>query len=167
MKNNILSLSLLLISGAMFGQETFADTSFIREAALGGLKEVKLGQLALSRGLTKEAKSLGEMMLTDHSKASKELQSLVGKKMRLPVMLDKSAQKEYDDLAKKSGHDFDETYAEMMVDDHEKDLKKFRKEASDGKDATVRAWAEKLVPTLEHHLEMSKQTKEALEKTKK
>ena len=43
-----------------------------------------------------------------------------------------------------------------MVDDHEKDVEEFRKASQDLKDPDLRAWANKTLPVLEHHLAMAK-----------
>jgi len=43
-----------------------------------------------------------------------------------------------------------------MVKDHTKDVSAFKKEAKDGKDPDVKAWASKTLPTLEDHLKMAK-----------
>jgi putative membrane protein len=44
-----------------------------------------------------------------------------------------------------------------MVKDHEKAVKLFSKESSSGKDAELKAFATKTLPTLQHHLEMARQ----------
>jgi putative membrane protein len=43
----------------------------------------------------------------------------------------------------------------------------FQKEATDGKDADIKAWAAKTVPTLDMHLDMAKKTKDIVDKQKK
>jgi putative membrane protein len=47
-----------------------------------------------------------------------------------------------------------EMTSEKMVKDHKKDIAAFEKEAKDGEDADVKAWAEKTLPTLNEHLKM-------------
>lgn len=139
------------------------DTKFAVAAADGGMLEVQLGQLAQTNGANAQVKQLGQMMIDDHSKANEELKATAAQKnITLPATLSEKSQKEYDDLSKKTGADFDKAYASLMVDDHEKDIDEFKKEASDGKDADLKAWAAGKVPTLEHHLEMAKSTKDAV-----
>jgi putative membrane protein len=46
-----------------------------REAAQGGLAEVKLGQLAQSEGSSQAVKDFGQRMVTDYSKANDQLKS--------------------------------------------------------------------------------------------
>lgn len=142
------------------------DEAFVKEAAEGGVMEVKLGELAKSKGSSQEIKTLGQHMFTDHSKANEELKALAAKKnMVLPTGLSKEGQKNYDELSKKSGEDFDKAYAKMMVEDHEKDIKKFKKEAEKGEDPEFKSWASKTLPTLEHHLDMAKKAHDNLKNT--
>jgi putative membrane protein len=44
-----------------------------------------------------------------------------------------------------------------MVSDHVKDIAAFKMEAKSGKDAEIKAWAAKTLPTLEEHLRMARQ----------
>jgi len=156
MKKNILILAAVICSSAVNAQSN-RDKDFAKEAAEGGLLEVKLGELAKSRGTTAAVRDLGDQMVTDHSKANNELKTLVASKnIPVPTTLSEKAQKCYDKLAKKEGKAFDKAYTHSMVKDHKKDLCKFKKEAKKGDDAELKSWAANKVPTLEHHKEMSK-----------
>jgi len=134
------------------------DETFVKEAAEAGMMEVKLGELAQSKGQSQDIKTLGQHMVTDHTKANEELKALAAKKsMVLPTGLSKEGQTKYDELSKKTGQEFDKAYAKMMVDDHEKVISKFKKESEKGEDQDFKSWAAKTLTTLEHHLAMSKQ----------
>jgi putative membrane protein len=52
-----------------------------------------------------------------------------------------------------SGDAFDREYVNMMVKDHEKDVKEFEKASTNAKDSDVRAFATKTLPTLREHLQ--------------
>lgn len=132
------------------------DKSFADAAAKGGMMEVMLGQLAATNASSSTVKNLGAMMVKDHSKANDELKqwaSTVG--YTLPTSMDANQQKMVDDLKMKKGADFDKAYTDMMVSDHKKDVAAFKEEASKGTEATLKSWAGKTVPTLEHHLSES------------
>ena len=60
-------------------------------------------------------------------------------------------------IAKKDGAAFDAAFKTKMVADHEKVIKLFTTESTSGKDADLKAFATKTLPTLKHHLEMAKQ----------
>jgi putative membrane protein len=139
------------------------DAEWAVKAADGGMEEVALGKLAEKMGTNPKVKELGKMMVEDHTKANDELKALAAKKnITLPAAMSEERQKECDDLAKKTGADFDREYTKMMVDDHEDDIDKFQSEADHGKDADVKAWAAGKVPVLQHHLEMAKAARDAV-----
>ena len=51
------------------------DSSFVMEAAIGGLMEVQSGQIAPANAQNQRVKDFGAMMVTDHGKANDELKS--------------------------------------------------------------------------------------------
>jgi putative membrane protein len=53
---------------------------------------------------------------------------------------------------------------DMMVEDHEKDIKLFEKEANEGKDEELKMWASMMLATLRKHLEMAKGTESMVKK---
>jgi len=135
------------------------DKKFVDCALHDGMMEVKLGELAQSNASSAEVKNLGKHMIDDHTKAGNELKAMAERK-RLPVpsALTEKQQKAYDKLAQKKGTDFDKAYSHCMVKDHKKAICKFKKEAKKGDDSELKTWADKIVPTLEHHKHMSEQT---------
>ncbi len=148
-------ISSLLALGA-FAADPKNDHQFVEDAAGGGLAEVKLSQLAVDRSSNATVKDFAQTMVTEHTKANDELRSLAdGRTLMLPTELPKNAQKTWDDLNNLSGDKFDKAYADVLVDDHKKTVKLFEKEAKHGEDATLKAWAAKTLPTLQHHLEMA------------
>jgi putative membrane protein len=130
------------------------DAKFAVEAANGGMAEVALGKLAQGKATNPKVKEFADMMVADHTKANDELMALAKtKNITLPDVVGTDEQKAMDDLSKKSGKDFDKAYVDMMVDDHKKDVGKFEDASKNAKDADVRAFAAKTLPTLRTHLE--------------
>jgi putative membrane protein len=143
------------------------DTEFAVNAADGGLYEVQLGQLAVANASSEQVKKFGQSMIDDHGKANEELKTTAQQKnISIPSALSEKKQKKYDDLAQKKGADFDKDYIDMMVSDHKDDIDAFEKEAKDGKDPDLKAWASNKLPTLRHHLEMAKEAQDALKNEK-
>ena len=58
-------------------------------------------------------------------------------------------------MSKLSGEAFDRAYMQAMLADHRKDVAEFRTESSSGRDADVKSWASKTLPTLEEHLKLA------------
>jgi putative membrane protein len=147
---------------------TESDRKFIMEAAQANMLEVKLGELAQTHSQTDKVKVLGDHMITDHSKAGAELKELAAKKgVVVPTDLDEDGKKVYNKLVNKQGEDFDKEYTKCMVKDHKKDIGKFKKEADKGDDTELKAWAQKTLPTLEHHKTMSEEACKAVKEEKK
>lgn len=130
-----------------------ADEDFMKEAAAGGMMEVELGKLAQQNGGSQKVKDFGSMMVKDHSNANDALKKLAASKnVSLPTAMDDKTKKEMDMLKSKKGADFDKAYVDMMVEDHKKDVEKFKMESKMAKDEDVKAFATKTLPTLEKHL---------------
>lgn len=133
------------------------DSTFVLEAASGGLMEVTLGKLAATNASSAEVKKFGAQMVTDHSAANNELMAIAAtKNITVPANPAEKHQKHIDELKTKKGAEFDKAYMRMMVEDHEEDVSKFEKEATDGGDADVKAFAASKVPILKSHHEMAK-----------
>ena len=132
------------------------DRAFIMEAAQGGMKEVQMGKLAQQKGQSDGVKQFGQRLEQDHGKANDELKQIAQKlNVSLPDALDKKHQGQVDKFQKLSGAEFDRQFAKAMVDDHQGDIKKFRKEADKGKNPELKQFASQTVPTLEEHLKMA------------
>ena len=133
-----------------------ADRNFVMKAARGGLAEVEFGRLAAEKASNPDVKQFGQKMVDDHSKANDELKTIAQQKgIDLPTDLDAKDKATRDHLAKLSGDAFDRAYMRDMVKDHKTDVSEFRKESQSGKDADIKAFAGKTLPTLEEHLKMA------------
>ncbi|TDG36969.1 DUF4142 domain-containing protein [Pedobacter changchengzhani] len=129
------------------------DAKFATSAAVGGMAEVAMAKLALEKSTNAKIKAFATMMVTDHGKANEELMVIAKtKNITLPTMVDADHQKKMDELAKKSGMDFDKEYVETMVDGHKSALKLMQDEAKDGMDPELKVFAGKTVPVVDGHL---------------
>ncbi|GAB3566393.1 hypothetical protein GCM10027578_15170 [Spirosoma luteolum] len=130
------------------------DAEFAVKAANGGMMEIEAGRLAQEKGMSPAVKEFGAMMVKDHSAASDELKSIaMSKNITLPATLGEDMQKHIDELAKLSGKEFDKKYVDMMVDDHEDDVKEFEKAGENAKDPELKAFAAKTAGVVKGHLE--------------
>jgi putative membrane protein len=146
-------------------KDTRKDADFAVAAADGGMLEVQLGQLAVSKGTSEAVKKFGQSMIDDHSKANEELKTLAAERgITLPTALSEKNQKNYNDLSEKSGAEFDKAYTKFMVDDHKEDIDEFKKEAEHGSDPDLKSWAAGKIAVLEHHLSMAEQARDAVDK---
>lgn len=135
-----------------------SDQKFLKKAIDGSVTEISSARHVVQAGSNPEVKSYAQQLVTDHTKASEDLQKLAQQK---GVSYDPQMKGDHkdmvDDLSKLAGAQLDKKYTKEMVDDHEKDVKDFRDAAKDVKDPDLRAWAQKQVPILETHLTKAKE----------
>jgi len=132
-----------------------ADIKFADKAAIGGMAEVALGNLALQKTSNQKIKDFANMMVTDHTKANNELMGIAkAKNISLPAAVDAEHQQKMDDLSKLSGADFDKAYVNAMVAGHKSTLTLMRNEAASGKDADLKKFADKTSAVVQMHTEM-------------
>jgi putative membrane protein len=152
----ILSLLLGLGQTAVAQEKTRAghtDQTFVHMASSGGLAEVQLGQLATERAASPDVKQFGQRMVTDHSKANKELAKIAqDKNMPVATELDPKHRALTDKLGQLQGAAFDREYLLGQVADHEETIALFKTQIKEGKDADLTTFASETLPTLEDHL---------------
>jgi putative membrane protein len=130
------------------------DKTFIQEAGAGNLAEAELGQLAEQKGATPAVKEFGRWMYTDHGlTANKWLAAILREEHEnfQPTLTAEQKQLKQK-LEGLSGTQFDRQYVEHMVQDHEKTIPAFEKEAKEGHNPMIKAYAEDVTPVLQQHL---------------
>lgn len=129
------------------------DVEFMEQAAISGMFEIEAAKLATSRGTHPDIRSFAEMMVSDHQKLDQDLKALAKRKnVTLPSTLDEDHREKLAELSEAAkGEEFDQKYAEMMVDGHDKTVETFEDTADDAVDSEVKALAAKGLPTLKMH----------------
>jgi putative membrane protein len=141
-----------LAAQAQTGTTDTATMNFIKQASVGGMKEVKTGKLAEKKASNSSVRSFGSMMVTDHTKANNQLMKLVrAKGYNVPMP---SASETAPDamLTNASGSTFDKDYVTMMIKDHQKTIALFQNAANNSSDPAIKAFAKQTLPVLQHHL---------------
>ena len=136
---------------------------FTKDAAQGGLFEVKAGAIAEKNAASQDVKDFGKMMVEDHTQLNQQLQALAAKKnVPLPSDITNSQQDDTTKLSKKTGSEFDKDYISMMVKDHEKDIDAFKKAADKVTDPDYKNLITGAIPTLQKHLDAAKKIQDKL-----
>lgn len=143
-----------------------ADAAFLKQAAQNGHAEIEGSKLALTKGTHAQVKAFAQQMIDDHTKASKELSALAADKgVEVPTEPSIAQRAKLKLLEQRDGDSFDRHYAESIgVAAHEDTVKLFKKAAQEAKDADVKAFATKTLPTLEQHLQHARDLKAATDK---
>lgn len=138
----------------------------VTEIADGGMYEVQLATMALTKATSARVKEFAQMMVDDHTKANTELKAMASKKnIILPDVMSEKTQKKYYDLEQKEkGNEFDKEFIDQMVKDHKEDIDNFEDLAEDTKDSELQTWASGKLPALKHHLEEAQRIQDELKK---
>lgn len=151
----------------MLGGDKDHDMDFMDKAAYGGLMEVELGQYAQQNAQDARVKNFGAMMVRDHSKANNELKALAASKnITLPTALDDKHMDRINEIKEKRGFEFDKEYMAEMVDDHHDDVDQFKKQAEDGNDSDIKAFAANTLSILLMHQDSAKNIKNYIDNRK-
>jgi putative membrane protein len=134
------------------------DRDFVTKAAMSGMKEVQLSQIAAQSASNDAVRQFAQRMVTDHTQANQQLMQLASSKgATLPATPDQKVSNEAAKLQGLSGAAFDKQYLkEAGVSEHEKAVSLFERQASSGSDPDLRAFATAQLPTLRQHLEMAR-----------
>ncbi|HEY3453930.1 MAG TPA: DUF4142 domain-containing protein [Bryobacteraceae bacterium] len=129
------------------------DQDFVNLAAQTDMTEAHLGQLAQAQGDSQAVKDLGQMLATDHTTDYSQLGMIATKAgLTVPKGTDAKHDKMIAPFEKLKGKMFDRRYTQTMVKGHQEAIAAYKKEASDGQNADIKAYAQQTLPTLEKHL---------------
>lgn len=139
------------------------DADFAVKAADASLAEVELGKLALEKATDQRVKDFAQKMISDHQKANDELMTIATRlNITLPPVISEDHVDKQRRLRDKSGEAFEEDYIDLMVKDHDRAVSLFEDAASDAKNADLRAFASKTLPTLKMHLEEARTLRDSI-----
>ena len=135
-----------------------ADSGMLTDLVEANRAEISAGKLALEKSQNADIKKFAQMMVDDHSKALTEVEALAQtKNVKLPDGIGAVHKTKEVALKALSGNTFDNQYAKRAgLGDHESTVKLLKKIQADSKDADLKALATKMLPTVEHHLEMAR-----------
>jgi putative membrane protein len=135
-----------------------ADVKFVKTEAAAGSAELKIAELGVQKAERADVKAFAEMLVTDHTHANKELNALATEKgVEVSAVIDPKHAGEFQKLEKAAKADFDKEFLAEMISGHKKCVSNFEEAAKDAKNADVKAWAEKTLPTLKAHLAKAKE----------
>jgi predicted outer membrane protein len=132
-----------------------ASQAFLKKAIEGNYAEVQMGQLAQNNAQNDDVKKYGKMLSDDHSAANQKALDAASKLgVTAPTEASAKQKSDYEKMSKLTGAAFDRMFARHMVEDHQKDLAGYKKEAKQ-KDAGGE-YASSEIDVLQKHLDAAK-----------
>ncbi|HEY0681340.1 MAG TPA: DUF4142 domain-containing protein [Steroidobacter sp.] len=151
----LLIAALSTASTAALGADAISAADFAKKAGAAGAAEVEMGKLGAQKATDAQVKAFAQKMVTDHTKANKELMAAAKSKgLEVPTepgLMHKGMKEKFE--AQEADRDFNHDFMQQMVRDHEATVELFQTAANDSTlDPDLRALAKKTLPTLEQHL---------------
>jgi putative membrane protein len=140
------------------GRMNTVDQIVLRQAALGGMTEVQLGQLAAQRASSDAVKQFANRMVEDHGKSNQRVTRLAkAGGVPLPKEPDPDQKAVRAQLEKLSGPSFDVAYMASQVGDHQKTAHLLEHAITGGQNPDTKAFATDTLPVVLKHLEQARQ----------
>ncbi|MDG4882712.1 DUF4142 domain-containing protein [Mesorhizobium sp. WSM4884] len=148
------SLAFAVVSLAFPAVAADSAQTFVDKAAVGGLFEVDSSKLAQNRAKDQQVKIFAERMVADHSAANEKLKKIASEqKLQVPAQPDAAHQSDLEKL-QNTTTGFDQPYVEMQRSAHADAVNLFQSYARDGDNASLKAFAAGILPTLKTHQDM-------------
>lgn len=138
---------------------TPSTPDFVKEAAQSDLFEIQSSQLAEQKSDDAATKSFAQKMVTDHTKTTNDIKSMVSggklKGVELPTDMASSQKSMLDKLKGLNGKDFTKQYHSDQVSGHKDAVSLFERYDKGGDNPELKDWANKTLPTLRDPLKMA------------
>jgi putative membrane protein len=132
------------------------DKEFMMSAAHSDQNEIQLSKMALTKGVSADAKTLANQMIADHTKSTANLKPIALKAgVTLPADMDAEHKALAPTMAKLTGKEFETKYLAQMVTDHQKTANTLAAHKAMTKNTALSGWITTTLPVVEQHLSMS------------
>jgi putative membrane protein len=116
--------------------------------------EIAAGKLAQEKGQSKDVKSFGKTLVTDHSAADKKVMALA-KEEKIDLPAEAPPPGKMDMLKNAPAADFDKMFASHMLEDHKKDIAEAKEARESTTDPKLKALLASTIPVLEKHRDIA------------
>jgi len=144
-------------SGISLVEDEVAD--FLIKSADARMMDAQVGLLAIEKGSNSMIRDFGQRMMNDHSVLLEKIKKLaIQRNISLPDQISHRKVDVHRNLSDEDGREFDRTFIKMIIADHERDLKLFKK-AADYNDPDVSAFAKRYLSLIQADLQKIKKIK--------
>lgn len=140
------------------------DRKFVEKAAIGGMAEVQMGQLASQRAQSQAAREFANRMIADHTPANQRLMSLArSMNVETPAELDFKHRRMMKKLERADAAEVDREYIKSQVKAHEQMIELMEKQMESGENQQLKQYASEMLPVLREHLQMAQRIEQQLQ----
>jgi putative membrane protein len=161
------ALALLLAGGAARAADTSETATVLGKLHHSNQMEIDMGKLAQEKGMSKEVKSYGKTLVTDHTAADKKVTALAKQeKIELTATMPPMAGDKMAQLKTATGAEFDKAFARDMLEDHTKDVDEAKAARDKTTDPKLKSLLTSTIPVLEKHREIAQKLVDTLGSSK-
>jgi putative membrane protein len=173
LRRNFITTALLVVAAAAIGgceqnmndlggkpspELPIGESHFMKVIANANQQQVQLNKIALKRSQNSQVRQYAQLVMDDHIRFQDQLQSLASSKgAELPKVLGNMEQGMVNDLASTTDSSFDKTYIDHEITALQDEVNTANAEAMNGADLDLKAFAQKILPTLQHHVVLAKE----------
>jgi predicted outer membrane protein len=129
---------------------------FLKDTAAAGRFETEASRLALSKSSNAGIRSFAATLINHHTSVSNELVHMRHVRGMAPPMLANDQRKTLNRLARLQGAKFDREFMEEVgIRTQHEDVQAFEKARLNTRDPQLKAWIERMLPTLRYHMTMA------------
>jgi putative membrane protein len=161
MKTIVVALAALIAVGSIAVAQQKAPaktTALAKKVAVANAFAIKSSELAAEQSQSSDVKSFAQQMIAYHTKAGQEFQSaLQAAKIPPPPRQELNAKQKaaLSKLRALRGAAFDKAYLSGQLKGHKEAVSLFRSYAKSGRTPELKQFAERMLPTLERHMQMA------------
>jgi putative membrane protein len=144
---------------ASAAQVSAQDREFVMRAAQSGMAEVEASRAAVSKATSEEVRSFAQQMVRDHTATNEELMRIArAKGLQVTPQLDAEHRGKLDAMQALPPEEFERAYTQDMgVRAHQEAIELYERQAREGTDPDLRAFASRTLLALRQHLAMAEQ----------
>lgn len=136
---------------------------FVVNAAKGNMGEAMMGETAKEKATSDSVRQFAEKLAQDHQKANEQLKTIA---KETDIQWPSDLRSPHHDLAQTlkntSGKEFDELFANRMVQEHEREIEKYERLSQTIGNKSIKEYIDSTLPVLRSHLEQARQLQQQL-----
>ncbi len=141
-----------------------STSRFIKEAARGNDMEISMAEIGARKAQNPELKAFCEQLQQDHTKANDQLKPIAQKYgITLEQSQGRHHERELTSLDKEqAGPKWDQKFATEMLKDHQKDIAKYERAASEVQEPDLKQYVQQTLPVLQQHFQRAETVAKAV-----
>ena len=158
-KSGVCCLAMLAVTGiAHAASLSNTDQRFMTMAAKADMTEAHEGQMAEHQGRRADVKGFARTLVQDHTESYEHITELAAKTgVSIPKGIDAGKIRAIQQLVHLKGVRFDRVFTKEEIAAHRQAIAAFKREAAQGQDADVKAYASQMIPVLEKQLHLAEE----------